>query len=116
MSDLKAKEYKSFEEIKRTKENGIEYWYARELCDVLQYKQWRNFSKAIDRAKLACKNSGRNIDYDFVEVSKIVEAGALQKKIVDYELSRYACYLIVQNGDPRKEVIALRTNLFCNSD
>ena len=78
----------------------------------MQYVQWRNFAKVIDRAKLACKNSGRNIEYDFAEVSKIVEAGAMQKKILDYELSRYACYLIVQNGDPRKEVIALGQTYF----
>ena len=112
MSDLQAKEYKSFEDIKRTKEDGTEYWYARELSEVLQYKQWRNFAKVIDRAKLACQNSGRDIDDDFAEVSKIVEAGATQKKVIDYELSRYACYLIVQNGDPRKEVIALGQTYF----
>lgn len=112
MSTLNAKEYKSFEEIKRTREDGTEYWYARELSKVLQYKQWRNFAKVIDRAKLACQNSGRSIDNDFAEVSKIVEAGALQKKIVDYELSRYASYLIVQNGDPRKEIIALGQTYF----
>lgn len=80
MSDLKAEEYKNFEEIKKVREDGTEYWNARELSDVLQYKKWQNFSKVIDRAKLACKNSGRNIDYDFTEVSKIVEAGATQKK------------------------------------
>ena len=68
--------------------------------------------KYIDRAKLACQNSGRMIDDDFAEVSKIVEAGATQKKVLDYELSRYACYLIVQNGDPRKEVIALGQTYF----
>jgi len=112
MSNLQAKEYKSFEKIKRTKEDGTEYWNARELSEVLQYKQWRNFAKVIDRAILACQNSGRNIDDDFAEVSKIVEAGATQKKVTDYELSRYACYLIVQNGDPRKEVIALGQTYF----
>ena len=112
MSNLQAKEYKSFEEIKRTKEEGTEFWYARELSEVLQYKKWENFAKVIDRAKLACKNSGRDIDDDFPEVRKIVEAGVLQKKVVDYELSRYACYLIVQNGDPRKEVIALGQTYF----
>ena len=112
MSDLKAKEYKSFEEIKKLREDGTEYWHARELSEVLKYKQWRNFSKVIDKAKLACKNSGRVIDDDFAEVSKIVEAGATQKEILDYELSRYACYLIVQNGDPRKEVIALGQTYF----
>ena len=112
MSNLKAEEYKRFEEIKRTKEDGTEYWNARELSEVLEYKQWRNFAKVIDKSKLACKNSGRIIEDDFVEVSKIVEAGATQKKVIDYELSRYACYLIVQNGDPRKEVIALGQTYF----
>lgn len=112
MSNLQAEEYKNFEEIKKIKEDGMEYWSARDLSEVLQYKQWRNFSKVIDRAKLACKNSGRIIDDDFAEVSKIVEAGATKKKVVDYELSRYACYLIVQNGDPRKEVIALGQTYF----
>ena len=112
MSNLKAEEYKSFEKIKRTKEGGTEYWNARELSEVLQYKKWENFSKVIDRAKLACQNSGRNIEDDFPEVRKIVEAGATQKKVTDYELSRYACYLIVQNGDPRKEVIALGQTYF----
>ena len=112
MGNLQAEEYKNFEEIKKIKEDGTEYWYARELSKVLQYIQWRNFAKVIDRAKLACQNSGRNINDDFVEVSKIVEAGATRKKIIDYELSRYACYLIVQNGDPRKEVIALGQTYF----
>ena len=112
MSNLQAEEYKSFEEIKRTKEDGTEYWSARELSEVLEYKQWRNFVKVIDRAKLACQNSGRIIDDDFAEISKIVEAGATKKKVLDYELSRYACYLIVQNGDPRKEVIALGQTYF----
>jgi len=112
MGNLQAEEYKNFEEIKKIREDGTEYWNARELSEVLQYKKWENFAKVIDRAKLACKNSGRNIDDDFPEVRKIVEAGALQKKIVDYELSRYACYLIVQNGDPRKEVIALGQTYF----
>ena len=112
MSNLQAEEYKSFEEIKKIREDGTEYWNARELSEVLQYKKWENFSKVIDRAKLACKNSGRNIEDDFPEVRKIVEAGATQKKVIDYELSRYACYLIVQNGDPRKEVIALGQTYF----
>ena len=112
MENLQKKEYKSFENIKHIRKDGTEYWYARELSEVLQYVQWRNFSKVIDKAKIACKNSGRNTDYDFAEVSKIVEAGALQKKVVEYELSRYACYLIVQNGDPKKEVIALAQTYF----
>ena len=101
MSNLKAKEYKKFEDIKYVRKDGREYWSARELADVLDYSQWRNFQKVIDRAMIACKNSGHEITYDFAEVSKIVEAGATRKSIKDYELTRYACYLIVQNGDPR---------------
>jgi len=112
MSNLQAEEYKTFESIKRIRDDGTEYWNARELSEVLQYKKWENFLKVIDRAKLACKNSGKEVEYDFPEVRKIVEAGATTKKVLDYELSRYACYLIVQNGDPRKEVIALGQTYF----
>ena len=113
LSNLQAEEYKSFEEIKRTKEDGIEYWSARELGEVLQYKKWENFSKVIDRAKLACKNSGQDIEEHFPEVRKTIKMpkNAI-KEVIDYELSRYACYLIVQNGDPRKEVIALGQTYF----
>ena len=112
MSDLKAKEYKKFEDIKHIRDDGSEYWSARELADALDYTQWRNFSKVIDRAMIACENSGHSVPDDFAEVSKIVEAGATSKPKKDYELSRYACYLIVQNGDPRKEVIALGQTYF----
>ena len=73
----------------------------------VQYKKWENFSKVIDRAKIACQNSGRNIEDDFPEVRKIVKAGATEKPVLDYELTRYACYLIVLNCDPRKKIIAL---------
>lgn len=113
MSNLHAEEYKSFEEIKKTKENGIEYWSARELSDVLQYKKWENFAKVIDRAKIACMNSGGEIADHFPEVRKMVEIGSnTARELIDYELSRYACYLIVQNGDPRKEIIALGQTYF----
>lgn len=112
MKNLNSKEYENFEDIKNVREDGTEYWCARELSKVLQYVQWRNFAKVIEKAKIACQNSGRNIEYDFAEVSKIVDAGAMQKKVLDYELSRYACYLIVQNGDPKKEVIALAQTYF----
>ena len=107
MSDLKAIEYKRFEDIKHINENGSEYWSARELGPALDYVQWRNFEKVIKRAMIACENSGHRVSDDFAEVSKIVEAGVTSKPTRDYELSRYACYLVVQNGDPRKEVIAL---------
>ena len=112
MPNLKAKEYKKFEDIKYVREDGSEYWSARELADVLDYSQWRNFQKVIDRAMIACENSGHEVTYDFAEVSKIVEAGATSKSIKDYELTRYACYLIVQNGDPSKSVIAAGQTYF----
>lgn len=112
MSNLKAKEYQSFEAIKHLSKDGDEFWYARELALVLGYVQWRNFAKVLDRAKLACKNSGYAISDHFADLSKIVEAGATSKPIIDFKLTRYACYLIVQNGDPRKEVIALGQTYF----
>jgi len=114
MSDLQAKEYKGFEDIKHRDENSIEYWLARELAPVLEYTEWRNFSKVIDRAVLACRNSGFNVSDQFVEVNKTVAmpSKARPKIIPDYKLSRYACYLIVQNGDPRKETIALGQTYF----
>lgn len=112
MKELKAKEYKRFEDIKRIREDGTEFWSARELASVLDYSKWENFSKVIKRAMIACNNSGHSVENDFPEVRKIVDAGISSKPILDYELSRYACYLIVQNGDPRKEVIALGQTYF----
>ncbi len=113
MSDLQAEEYKSFEQIKKTREDGTEYWSARELSQVLQYKKWENFAKVIDRARLSCKNSGFNIIDHFPEVRKMVKIGSnTVRELLDYNLSRYACYLIVQNGDPRKEVIAIGQTYF----
>lgn len=93
MSNLKAVEYKNFEEIKKIREDGTEYWNARELSEVLQYKKWENFAKVIDRAKLACNNSGFEIEEHFPEVRKTLEMpNNATKTIIDYELSRYACY------------------------
>ena len=112
MGELKAREYKQFEDIKHIRTDGSEYWMARELALVLDYTQWRNFTKVLYKAMIACENSGHDVICDFAEVSKIVEAGATSKPIKDYELSRYACYLTVQNGDPRKEVIALGQTYF----
>ena len=112
MPSLKGKEYKRFEDIKHIRNDGSEYWSARELAPVLDYAKWENFQKTISRAMIACENSGHSVSDDFPEVRKIVEAGATSKPRKDYELSRYACYLIVQNGDPRKEVIALGQTYF----
>ena len=113
MAKLDVVEYQTFESIKQTDENGIEFWYARELATVLEYAEWRNFAKVIDRAMLACKNSGFVVPDQFVEVNKLIEHGkGGKRKVIDYKLSRYACYLIVQNGDPRKEIIALGQTYF----
>jgi DNA-damage-inducible protein D len=112
MKEIKAPEYRQFEEIKHVRTDGSEYWSARELAPVLDYAKWQNFTKVIDKAMIACNNSGHDVFYDFTEVSKIVGAGATTKPVQDYELSRYACYLIVQNGDPRKEIIALGQTYF----
>lgn len=96
-----------FESIKHINKLGEECWYARELQNALEYTEWRNFSNVIERAKIACENSDNDVSTHFVEVNKIVNAGISSKFVEDYELSRYACYLIVQNGDSRKKVIAL---------
>ena len=101
-----------FDGIRHIDENGNEYWEARELQEVLSYKEWRKFEGVIEKAKIACDSSKGSIYDDFVEVDKIVKAGATSKRIIDYHLSRYACYLIVQNGDPRKEIIALGQTYF----
>jgi len=113
MAKLEAKEYKSFEQTKQIDENGAEFWYARDLQEVLQYSQWRNFHKVIDSAMLACKNSSFDVADHFADLSKTIKMPkSAEKQIVDYKLSRYACYLIVQNGDPRKEIIALGQTYF----
>lgn len=113
MSNLKAIEYKPFEEIKHFSEDGSEFWFARELAGVLDYVQWRNFTNVLDRAKLACKNSGYELADHFAEVSKTIEMPkTANKQVIDFRLTRYACYLVVQNGDPRKEVIALGQTYF----
>jgi DNA-damage-inducible protein D len=113
MSNLQAKEYKSFEEIKHTDENGNEFWFARELAPVLEYNKWENFLKVIDRAMLACQNSGLNVNDQFPEIRKLItHAKGGKRAIIDYKLSRYACYLIVQNGDPRKQIIAYGQTYF----
>ena len=103
----------TFESIKHVDEYGHEFWYARELQRVLEYTQWRRFADAIDRAKLACSNSGYNASEHFADAGKSSPMPHGGFRILeDYMLSRYACYLIVMNGDPRKEVIAVGQTYF----
>lgn len=113
MQDLSRYNESTFERIKRLTDEGIEFWYARELQPALEYAQWRRFSEAIDRAKEACANSGNSVPDHFADVGKSssMPHGGV-REIDDYQLSRYACYLIVQNGDPRKEVIAVGQTYF----
>ena len=104
---------KTFEDIKHVDEYGNEYWYARELQKVLEYKDWRNFEKVIKKAVLAAENSISKNEEWVVEVNKpIITGKGKEENIKDYKLSRYACYLIVQNADPNKKVVALGQTYF----
>lgn len=104
---------KKFEEIKHIDENGVEYWYARELMPILQYSNWQNFEKIIEKAKISCENSDISMFDHFTDVNKTIKMPKGATKVInDYKLSRYACYLIAQNGDSRKKVIALAQTYF----
>ena len=103
----------TFESIKHVDENGNGFWYARELMMALEYTKWQNFSLVLDKAIISCKNSKINFKYHFTGISKMVEIGSgAKREKIDYKLSRYACYLIAQNGDSRKKVIALAQTYF----
>lgn len=102
-----------FEEKKQWTDTGNEFWYARELLVLLEYTEWRNFEKVIQKAKIACQNSGYVVSDHFVDVNKMVQLGSgARREVEDIQLSRYACYLIVQNSDPRKEIVALGQTYF----
>jgi len=106
--------HKNFEEIKKIDENGVEYWEARELMPLLDYDKWSNFdSVVIEKAKIACINSGQTVANHFADVGKMVKIGSsTEREIKDYKLSRYACYLIAQNGDPSKRAVATAQTYF----
>lgn len=113
MSELVKYSEQTFESIKHVNEYGEEYWLARELQGVLEYARWENFNKAIERAKKACTNTGFDVEDHFREVTKMVPLGSgAEREIDDVMLSRYACYLVVMNGDPSKEVIAVGQTYF----
>ena len=97
-----------FEKIKRISEDGYEYWSARDLSKLLEYTQWRNFENVISKAKISCKNNNEDINNHFADVSDMVKIGSgAEREVDDYRLSRFACYLIVQNADPSKINVAL---------
>ena len=104
---------KVFEDIKHIDEEGNEYWLARELQVVLEYKRWDKFCNVIEISKINCENSDKIVNNHFSQVGKMVNIGSnTSRNIMDYKLSRYACYLIVLNSNPRKEVVALGKTYF----
>jgi DNA-damage-inducible protein D len=104
---------KGFENIKKVDKNGIEYWQARELMPLLGYLKWEKAEEVIGRAARACVNSGQNVDNHFHLLGKMVEIGSKTiRKVRDWKLDRFACYLIAQNGDPNKQEIALAQTYF----
>ena len=113
MNEIKEYTEKIFEDIKHFDEEGNEYWYARELQTALDYKEWRKFENVIYKAKIACNNSNIDINEQFVGIDKLsINVNGGKRIINDYKLSRYACYLIAQNGDSRKKTIALAQTYF----
>lgn len=113
MNSIEKYSEQIFENIKHVNEYGQEFWYARDLQVALEYKRWDRFNDVLDRAISACRESGNSIEDHFSHVGKMVNLGSgSQREVDDYMLSRYACYLIVMNGDPRKQVIALGQTYF----
>ena len=114
MDKLQAtKPGKSLEQLKQTNAHGAEYWSARDLQALLGYGQWRRFEEAIQRAITSCQSSGNDPEYHFANAGKMIEVGkGGQREVDDYHLSRFACYLIAQNGDPRKPEIAQAQKYF----
>jgi len=112
-ADMQSNANLIFENVKKVNQYHQEYWSARELAKILDYSDFRNFEKVIVKAKKSCKNAGQSIKNHFVDVTDMIEIGkSASRKIKDTTLSRYACYLIMQNADPNKEVVALGQTYF----
>ena len=113
MNEIKEYTETLFENIKHIDDRGNEYWFARELQNILGYNQWRSINDLIERAKVACQESKYNIDDHFAVQRKMIKlAKGATRNVIDYKLTRYACYLIVMNGNPKKEIIALGQTYF----
>ena len=113
MNEIEEYTEKTFEDIKHIDDKGNEYWEARELMTILEYSKWENFHKVINKAIIACSASGNVVFEHFTEFRKPITGGHGNVQfVINYKLSRYACYLIVQNGNPKKEVIALGQTYF----
>lgn len=113
MAEIQQYNEKIFEKIKNINEYNQEFWYGRELAEILEYTKWGNFKRVVEKAKEACKNSDINILDHFADIGKMVQLGSgAERKVEDIMLSRYACYLIVQNADSRKKVVALGQTYF----
>ena len=113
MNELEKINETIFESIRHVDEYGNEYWYARELQYILGYNQWRSINDLIKRAKVACKESDNNIHDHFAVDRKMINiAKGATRNVIDYKLSRYACYLIVQNANPKYEMVALGQTYF----
>lgn len=110
--NIEKYEAKMFEEIRHLDDLGNEYWEARELQEMLGYNEWRWFANVIEKAQIACLQSNNEVNCHFGVYSKIVKAGVSSKSIIDYRLSRYACYLIVQNANPKYKTVALGQTYF----
>ncbi len=110
--ELITKLHGQFEEFARVEE-GVEFWLARELQELLGYAEWRNFEQVVKKARIACENAGQQVQDHFVDVNKMVDLGSgSQREVDDIALTRYACYLVAQNGSPQKEAVAFAQTYF----
>lgn len=111
--EVVKKLHKDFNDYAQKTEDGLEFWFARDLQGLLGYDQWKNFQKVIEKAKIACKNTGLIVEDQFADVGKMIVVGkGAKREIDDIALTRHACYLIAQNGNPRKEEIAFAMAYF----